>query len=343
MPRISILSLGSEVYMIKTIAFIGSFRKKDHYEIVRNGVELFRKNRIYVNSPMGSAVSRSIDKFVLFETDPQDLSPSDIQMITLDKILKSDVVFVCNLNGYVGRTTSYEIGFCLSRKVPLYFLSKPIDLPIDIPNDHVVSLEDLLTIVLQDKVSVLDCCCKDMRALNAKNQIWQINSKESPVVKHLIICGSMQFYAEMKACQDYLRSSGIVAIIPKDEGSLPQIMSEEEFRLFKKRVSSAYLRKIRDKETAAVLVYNAPKKGIDNYIGANTFVELAMAFAWNRSIYLLNDIYKPYEDELEAWDAICLNGDLNILVNMWRNNIISKETETYKQLSIFDIVENDNG
>ena len=74
--------------MIKTIAFIGSFRKKDHYEIVRNGVELFRKNRIYVNSPMGSAVSRSIDKFVLFETDPQDLSPSDIQMITLDKILK---------------------------------------------------------------------------------------------------------------------------------------------------------------------------------------------------------------------------------------------------------------
>lgn len=322
--------------MAKTIAFIGSFRKEEHYEIVKKGVELFRKNHIYVNSPKGSGVSSSIDKFVLFETDPKGLSPADIQMITLDKILKSNVVYVCNLDGYVGRTTSYEIGFCLSRKVPLYFLSKPIDLPIAVPEDHIVSLEEMLDIVLHDKETELECNCEDARALNAKNQIWPKNNQETPVIKHLLICGSMQFYTEMQNCQKYLKSKGIEAIIPKDEGSLPETMSDEDFRLFKKRVSSAYLRKIRDRETAAVLVYNAPKKGIENYIGANTFVELAMAFAWNRSIYLMNDIYKPYEDELEAWDAICLHGDLTTLVNLWKIDQTPNDSQTFIQLDFFD-------
>ena len=329
--------------MAKTIAFIGSFRKPTHYAFVKKGVELFRKNNIIVNSPKGSDVSGIIDEFVLFETDPKGLSPADIQTITLDKILKSDAVFVCDLEGYVGRTTSYEIGFCLSRKVPLYFLSAPRDLPIAVPEDHIVSLEEMLNIFLQDRIAILECECDDARALYAKNQIWPKGNSESTVLKHLLICGSMHFYKEMQNCQEYLMAKGIEAIIPKDEGSLPEIMSEEEFRTFKKRVSSAYLRKIRDKETAAVLVFNAPKKGIDNYIGANTFVELAMAFAWNRSIYLMNDIYKPYEDELEAWDAICLHGDLNILVDLWKNDQAPIEKTSNKQVTLFELMEDGNG
>ena len=34
-------------------------------------------------------------------------------------------------------------------------------------------------------------------------------------------------------------------------------------------------------------------------------------FYKNRTIFLLNDIYEPYEEELVAWEIIPLKGDLN--------------------------------
>lgn len=333
----------NEVCMAKTISFIGSFRKPEHYAIVQRGVSLFRKNGINVNSPKGSSVSGSIQDFVLFETDPKELSASDIQMITLDKIIKSDVVYVCNLDGYVGRTTCYEIGFCLSRNIPLYFLEKPTDLPITVVPEHIVSMEEMLNIALQNLETKENCICDDRRAAWAKNQIWLTPSETAtPADKRIVICGSMQFYNEMRECQTILRKSGIDAIIPKDEGSLPDNISDEDFRLFKKRVSSAYLKKIRDKETSAVLVYNAQKRGIENYIGANTFVELAMAFAWNRHIYLMNEIYTPYADELEAWDAICLHGRLENLIELWDKGDVEKKTDLFTQMSIDDYLEGPN-
>ena len=36
-------------------------------------------------------------------------------------------------------------------------------------------------------------------------------------------------------------------------------------------------------------------------------------FYHNKRIYLLNDIYEPYKDELEAWGVIPLNGNLLII------------------------------
>ena len=36
-----------------------------------------------------------------------------------------------------------------------------------------------------------------------------------------------------------------------------------------------------------------------------------MAFYFNKKVYLLNDIYEPYKDELEGWNVIPLNGNLN--------------------------------
>ena len=35
-----------------------------------------------------------------------------------------------------------------------------------------------------------------------------------------------------------------------------------------------------------------------------------MAFYFNKRIYLLNDIYEPYRDELEGWNVIALKGNL---------------------------------
>ena len=98
------------------------------------------------------------------------------------------------------------------------------------------------------------------------------------------------------------------------ENGIIDIYDELAFREFKRKVSSAYLKKIREKDTIAVLVYNGTKKGQENYIGANTLVEIAMAFTWNRKIYLYNDIYQPLADELLAWECICLEGDMEKII-----------------------------
>ena len=47
--------------------------------------------------------------------------------------------------------------------------------------------------------------------------------------------------------------------------------------------------------------------------GDNSFAEIAFAFYFNKPIYLWHDIYELFRDELEAWGAVSLKGNLNNL------------------------------
>ena len=65
----------------------------------------------------------------------------------------------------------------------------------------------------------------------------------------------------------------------------------------------------------AILVVNLDKKGIPNYIGGNTLMELGFAYVNNKKIFLLNPIPEEvsYTDEIKAVQPIILNGDLSKL------------------------------
>lgn len=324
--------------MSLTVSIIGSFRKPSHYEIIKKAITEFKQAGLIVLSPKGSKIRESIDEFVIFESDETSLSPAEIQMITLDKIIHSDVVFVCNVDGYLGRTTCYEIGFCLSRGVPLYFLSMPLDLPIPIDESHILDIEDFCSLAINGLAERIDTRNTSPKMRRAMQNIWPELNENRQIVEQnrLMICGSMSFYGKMQLCQEFLMKHGIDVIIPKDEGDLPSDIDESSFLQFKKRVSTSYLKKIRDSSTEAILVFNEEKKGLENYIGANTFVEIAMAFAWNRKIYLLNDYYEPYRDELLAWECKCLNGNLNTLIQDWQDLNAAYLTENRpEQLSLF--------
>ena len=136
--------------------------------------------------------------------------------------------------------------------------------------------------------------------------------------KNIVICGSMMFYDKMLEVSEYLKNRGIPVVIPKEENNERKNLSEEEFSDFKRKVSNQYLSRIRDSSTYAILVLNQEKKGITNYIGANTLVEISMAFCWGRPIYLYNDFYGPLMDELVAWNTICLNEDLDKLIHIYK-------------------------
>jgi hypothetical protein len=71
-----------------------------------------------------------------------------------------------------------------------------------------------------------------------------------------------------------------------------------------------YFEKI--KEVDAILILNFEKRGIEGYIGGNTFLEMGFAHILNKKIFLLNEIPEMlYKDEIKAMQPIVLDGDLS--------------------------------
>ena len=324
--------------MAYQVAIIGSFQK--YYDDILSIIILFKQAGLHVLSPKESFVSDRIKDFVIFESDRKDYNPAEIQIITLEKILKADAVYVYNPNGYVGKTTCYEIGFCFSKNKPIYFYSYPDDLPIPIVESKQILDPEAFANMMSNKEEVFITnynLCKEGE--KSFLNIFNLNAdKDIIATKKIVICGSMLFYDEMIKCQKHLKELGIESIIPKEENDMVSQYNHEQFIDFKRKVSNAYLKKIREKNTMGVLVYNAEKRGIPNYIGANTLVELAMAFVWNRKIFLLNDIYIPLKDELQAWGCICLKGELDKIKDEVNEKEDKSQIEEYQQMTIYDMI-----
>jgi len=96
-----------------------------------------------VTSPLGTGILREGIPFVRFESDANRHSDSLVQLIALHRILRADFVYVVAPEGYIGRTTCYEIGRILQARRPLYFSEQPRDLPIHIPETHVLPLSTI--------------------------------------------------------------------------------------------------------------------------------------------------------------------------------------------------------
>ncbi len=260
-------------------------------------------------------------------------------MITLDRILSSEAVYVFNPEGYVGRTTCYEIGFCYSRAKPIYFFARPKDLPIPVLDEQILTPESFIKCFVKNECKFYqDLTMCDSATRSFKNIMGITATSSLTSERNIVICGSMLFFDKMLSCQKELKQLGLNSTIPKEESDAILNCSEEEFRLFKRKASNSYLRKIRDKNTIAVLIVNETKNGITNYIGANTLVELAMAFMWNRRIFIYNDIYEPLADELLAWDSVCLKGDLTRILEYIsdKEQLVEQKEQYPKQMSLFE-------
>ena len=142
-----------------------------------------------------------------------------------------------------------------------------------------------------------------------KNRQWSV-----------VICGSMSHYQSMANIQKALYKESIISEIPKPDSAVYMNL-ESCIPEVKRQASMAHIKKIRSPWTHAILVVNLDKHGIDSYIGPNTFAEIAVAFAQMKNIYLLNGIPDFYWDELSAWGAIPLRGNLKILVRDYLHHL----------------------
>jgi hypothetical protein len=127
------------------VAIIGSFRQ--HYEEVRSAIAAFRSAGWVVASPAGTDIIAPGIDFVRFVTDAEQLDDAQVQAVTLGKIFSADLTYVVAPQGYVGRTTCYEIGRLIQARRPIYFSSTPRDLPLHVPPQFVISAEVLVRLL----------------------------------------------------------------------------------------------------------------------------------------------------------------------------------------------------
>jgi len=152
-------------------------------------------------------------------------------------------------------------------------------------------------------------------------------SRDLRTNRRIVLIGSMSVYNEIIDCAAKLKALDIQTIVPEPEDIAIQQLSQADFEDFKRRVSFAYLRKIRDPRTYCVLAVNSDRHGIMNYVGPNTFAEIAVAFAQSKRIYLFQGTPEAYVDELSAWRTISLHGTLERLIGDFRDDCMVADAQ----------------
>lgn len=145
----------------------------------------------------------------------------------------------------------------------------------------------------------------------------------------IVICGSIAFIEEMIKAKQILELRGHIVEMPspeaKDENG--NLMSAKDLYTLRKRglegapewIWKRNQEGMRDhfnkvKGSEAILVLNHAKNGTDGYIGANTFLEIGLAFHLNKKIYLLHKIPEMnYREEVISMNPSILNGNLELL------------------------------
>ena len=135
-------------------------------------------------------------------------------------------------------------------------------------------------------------------------------------MKICISC-SLGFPDETLAVKEKLEKLGHNVVVP--DGIANRAIEKADFDAVTAKADDGYdsmhahFAKIR--ESDALLVCNFAKKGIENYIGANTFLEMGYAYSLEKPVYVLNRLPdQPYiNDELKAFEAIELESNLDAI------------------------------
>lgn len=135
----------------------------------------------------------------------------------------------------------------------------------------------------------------------------------------IAICASMVFTEKMLEIKEKLEKFGHEACVSgfAEHYVGKSEKEKEELTIYHKNEKDAireYWEQIQKAD--AVLVLNYDKRGIKNYIGGNTLMEIGFAHVLNKKIFLMNPIPEIpyYQSEIEAVRPVIIHGDLSQIV-----------------------------
>ena len=144
----------------------------------------------------------------------------------------------------------------------------------------------------------------------------------------ITLCGSIAFYSEMLDIKNKLEKLNHEVKLPPheikdDNGDMIPVQQYYAIRKStnkndgwiwdaKEKAMRTHFEKVEWSDI--ILVLNYDKNNIPNYIGANTLIEMGLAFHLKKPIYLLNPIPEiSYKEEVLGMKPILINKDLCLI------------------------------
>lgn len=128
----------------------------------------------------------------------------------------------------------------------------------------------------------------------------------------IALCGSMTFWDDFISTAKQLQANGVKPLLPDfvDDfitNSNGEFLSDE---LTYNKLINSHIQNI--KNANAVLVINGRKNEIDGYVGANTILEIGVAYAIGLPIFLLRQMdSQPSRDVVLGTLPVVLDGDVD--------------------------------
>ena len=142
----------------------------------------------------------------------------------------------------------------------------------------------------------------------------------------ITLCGSIAFIDEMLKVKKELEARGHIVKMPPTEikdhnGKTVSVKTFYDIRKNEKDsesgvwgIMSENMRKhfAKVEESDAILVVNHDKNNIAGYIGANTLIEMGLAYYLRKKIFLLNDIPEiSYKEEILGVKPQVIHGNFD--------------------------------
>ncbi|MEI6481302.1 MAG: hypothetical protein WCO19_03290 [Candidatus Saccharibacteria bacterium] len=146
----------------------------------------------------------------------------------------------------------------------------------------------------------------------------------------ITICSSAAFYKQAIDIQDKLNELEVDVIVPATATRMKE-SGDFEVSHYKTWFADAndYHKKaqlIRDhfdeiEKGDAILVLNYAKHGVENYIGSNVLMEMALAFWLKKPIFIMNEIPEESasEEEIKGMEPVLLHGDITALPHLLKD------------------------
>ena len=148
-------------------------------------------------------------------------------------------------------------------------------------------------------------------------------------MKTITICSSVNFYRQAVDIQAQLEKLDFKVVIPTTATRMKE-SGDFEVSHYKTwfadandyHKKAALMREHFEKVEAgdAILVLNYEKHGVQNYIGGNVLMEMALAFYWKQPIFILNEIPEEsaFVEEIKGMTPVVLHGKVEDLILQWR-------------------------